>query len=109
MRTIGCYTRFYYSFFPYFPMPIIRSAQKQLRQNAKHRLRNDHSRDLYREVRVRFERCVKAIDVAGATSEFPKLQKIIDTLDKKNIIHKNNAARKKSRFAGMLASLSLTK
>lgn len=90
-------------------MPIIHSAQKQLRQNEKHRLRNNHFRDLFRESRVRFERLVKATDVAGATADFPKLQKIIDTLSKKNIIHKNNAARKKSRFAGMLAALSLTK
>jgi small subunit ribosomal protein S20 len=90
-------------------MPIIRSAQKQLRQNEKHRLRNNHFRDLFREARVRFERLVKATDTAGATAEFPKLQKVIDTLSKKNIIHKNNAARKKSRFAGMLAALSLTK
>jgi len=49
---------------------------------------------------------VKATDTAGATAAFPKLQKVIDTLSKKNIIHKNNAARKKSRFAGMLAALS---
>ena len=108
MRTMECNKRFYYSFYLLL-MPIIRSAQKQLRQNAKHRLRNNHFRDLFREARVWFERLVKATDTAGATAAFPKLQKIIDTLDKKNIIHKNNAARKKSRFAGMLASLSLTK
>lgn len=90
-------------------MPIIRSAQKQLRQNEKHRLRNNHFRDMFREARVRFERLVKATDTAGATAEFPKLQKVIDTLSKKNIIHKNNAARKKARFAGMLAALTPSK
>jgi small subunit ribosomal protein S20 len=49
---------------------------------------------------------VNGDNLAEATAAFPKLQKIIDTLAKKNIIHKNNAARKKSRFAGMLAKLS---
>lgn len=90
-------------------MPIIRSAKKQLRQNEKHRMRNNHFRDLFREARVAFERLIKSADAPQAEAAFPKLQKIIDTLAKKNIIHKNNAARKKSRFAGMLAKLSVSK
>lgn len=87
-------------------MPILKSAKKQLRQNATRRLRNDRFRDLFREARVSFERLVASEKVKEATAAFPKLQKTIDTLAKKNIIHKNNAARKKSRFAGMLAKLS---
>jgi small subunit ribosomal protein S20 len=87
-------------------MPILKSAKKQLRQNATRRLRNDRFRDLFREARVAFERLVASENVKEATAAFPKLQKTIDTLAKKNIIHKNNAARKKSRFAGMLAKLS---
>ena len=87
-------------------MPILKSAKKQLRQNATRRLRNDRFRDLFREARVAFERFVAGEKVNEATDAFPKLQKIIDTLAKKNLIHKNNAARKKSRFAGMLAKLS---
>ena len=87
-------------------MPILKSAKKQLRQNATRRLRNDHFRDLYREARVAFERLIAGNQVKEALESFPKLQKIIDTLSKKNLIHKNNAARKKSRFAGMLAKLS---
>ncbi len=87
-------------------MPILKSAKKQLRQNATRRLRNDHFRDLFREARVGFERLIAGNQAKEATESFPKLQKIIDTLAKKNLIHKNNAARKKSRFAGMLAKLS---
>jgi small subunit ribosomal protein S20 len=87
-------------------MPILKSAKKQLRQNATHRLRNDRFRDLFREARVAFERLINAHQVKEATEAYPKLQKVIDTLAKKNLIHKNNAARKKSRFAGMLAKLS---
>lgn len=40
-------------------MPILRSSKKQLRQNTKRRLRNDHFRDLYREIRVSFEKLIK--------------------------------------------------
>lgn len=87
-------------------MPILRSSKKQLRQNTKRRLRNDHFRDLYREIRVSFEKLIKWNEATSASETFPKLQKIIDTLTKKNIIHANNAARKKSRFAGMLAKIS---
>jgi small subunit ribosomal protein S20 len=90
-------------------MPILKSAKKQLRQNLTHRLRNDHFRDLFREARVAFERLIAGNQVKEALEAFPKLQKIIDTLSKKNLIHKNNAARKKSRFAGMLAKLQSSK
>jgi small subunit ribosomal protein S20 len=86
-------------------MPILKSAKKQLRQNAKKQLRNDHFRELFREARVSFERLITGSKLAEATAAFPKFQKIIDTLSKKNIIQKNNAARKKSRYAGMLAKL----
>jgi small subunit ribosomal protein S20 len=86
-------------------MPILKSAKKQLRQNETHRLRNDRFRELYREARVAFTRFIEGSEVVEAVAAFPKLQKIIDTLAKKNIIHKNNAARKKSRFAGMLAKI----
>jgi small subunit ribosomal protein S20 len=88
-------------------MPILRSAKKQLRQNITRHLRNDRVRGLFREARVGFERLIAGNNVAEATEAFPKLQKVIDTMAKKNIIHKNNAARKKSRFAGMLANLSV--
>lgn len=87
-------------------MPILRSSKKQLRQNATRRLRNDRVRNLFREARVSFERLVTGNKPAEAAEAFPKLQKVIDMLAKRNIIHKNNAARKKSRFAGMLANLS---
>lgn len=86
-------------------MPILRSAKKQLRQNETHRIRNNHFRELFREARVGFERLINAKQLDEALAAFPKLQKIIDTLAKKNIIHKNNAARKKSRFSGMIAKL----
>lgn len=87
------------------PMPILRSAKKQLRQNETHRLRNNHFRDLFREARVGFERLINAEKVEEAIAAFPKLQKIIDTLAKKKIIEKNTAARRKSRFSGMIAKL----
>ena len=91
-------------------MPIIKSAQKQLRQNKKKKARNDNFRSLYREARISFEKAIKEKDAKAAKeilvnkkdkqgkSTKAGLQSIIDKLVKKNIIHKNNGSRKKSTF-----------
>lgn len=99
-------------------MPIIASAKKQLRQNKKRRARNDNFRELYREARVAFEKAIKANDLEAAKNIFTNqkdadgktkkagLQSIIDKLVKKNIIHKNNAARRKAKFVKMMKAIS---
>ncbi len=99
-------------------MPIIQSAKKQLRQNKKRKARNDNFRSLYREARKSFESAIKANDAAAAKAVLVNeknaegkttkagLQAIIDKLVKKNIIHKNNASRKKANFAKMLKAIS---
>ena len=86
-------------------MPIIASAKKQLRQNKRKRARNDNYRELYREARVAFEKAIKENNVDGKTKK-AGLQSIIDKLVKKNIIHKNNWARKKARFVKMMKAIS---
>ena len=90
-------------------MPIIESAKKQMRQNAKAKARNDRSRSQFRDVRVNFERLIKEEDSKAATAELPKLYSMIDKLAKKNLIHENNAARKKSRYSRMLKEISSAK
>lgn len=99
-------------------MPIIASAKKQLRQNKRKRARNDNYRELYREARVTFEKAIKENNVEAAKNIFLNqkdadgktkkagLQSIIDKLVKKNIIHKNNWARKKARFVKMMKAIS---
>lgn len=99
-------------------MPILASAKKQLRQSLKRKKRNDNFRALYRESRIAFEKAIKAKDLETAKALYINwkdkdwkttksgLQSIIDKLVKKNIIHKNNWARKKARFIKMLKSLN---
>ena len=98
-------------------MPIIKSAKKALRQNRKNEARNRHFKDLYRESRVAFEQAIKSNDAKKASEVFYNtkkdwktvssgLQSIIDKLEKKNILHKNNASRKKAKFAAQLKSVS---
>ena len=98
-------------------MPIIKSAKKALRQSVKKQARNDHFRNLYREVRVAFERNLKAGNAADARKVYfgekdasgktikVGLQATIDKLVKKNIIEMNNGSRKKSLFAKKLKNL----
>ncbi len=99
-------------------MPIIQSAKKQLKQNKKKRSRNDHFRSAYREARVAFEAAIKENDAKAAQAIYLNendsegktkksgLQSIIDKLVKKNIIHKNNGARKKAKFVKMIKAVS---
>lgn len=97
-------------------MPIIKSAKKALRQSEKRHSRNEHFKEMYKESRKAFETAVKNSDVEVAKKVFfntkkdgktvsSGLQSNIDKLVKKNIIHKNNADRKKSMYAWMLKKL----
>ena len=97
-------------------MPIIKSAKKALKQSVKRHSRNEHFKNLYKETRKAFEAAIKAGDAEAARNIFfnvkkegvtvkSGLQSNIDKLVKKNIIHKNNGDRKKSKFAAMLKKL----
>ncbi|MDP5038850.1 MAG: 30S ribosomal protein S20 [Candidatus Gracilibacteria bacterium] len=97
-------------------MPIIKSAKKALKQSVKKHSRNEHFKNLYKETRKAFEAAIKAGDVEAARTVLLNvknegktvksgLQSNIDKLVKKNIIHKNNGDRKKSKYATMLKNL----
>ncbi len=98
-------------------MPIIQSAKKQLRQSKKKKARNDHFKALFTKSRKSFEKAIKENDSKKAKEIFFNkknkegktvsswLQSMIDKLCKKNIIHSNNASRKKSKYSNMLKSL----
>ncbi len=100
-------------------MPIIQSAKKQLRQSRKKKLRNDYFKNLFTQSRKAFEKAVKDNDSKQARKILvnkkskdgktvsPWLQSIIDKLDKKNIIHSNNASRKKAKYVKMLKALEV--
>lgn len=79
-------------------MPITSSAKKAMRQ-AKTRLeqRKPYKTRLKTEIKKMLG-LVKT-DSAQAQKSLPEIYSVIDTAAKKHIIHKNNAARKKSRLA----------
>ena len=88
-------------------MPITSSAKKALRQNETKASRNRHFNALYKETLKSFEKAIKAASVKEATALLSKLFSRVDTLVKKNVLHINNASRKKSKFSKMLKALSV--
>jgi small subunit ribosomal protein S20 len=83
-------------------MPQRRTAVKDLRKNRTRHMRNlDIKTDLKKTVK-KFLSAVK--DKKSETQELLKvLYKKMDKAAKRNILHKKTAARRKSRFARLLA------
>lgn len=86
-------------------MANIKSAIKRNRQNIKRRMRNrifrGQARTFIRDARLSLVE--ENLDEARETTL--KAVKALDIAAKKGVIHKNNAARRKSRLMKQLAAL----
>jgi small subunit ribosomal protein S20 len=81
-----------------------KSAKKRIRQNSRRRVRNARIRTRARSS-VRSAR--QAVEGGGASSE-AAVKSAIEELDRaasKGVIHRNNAARRKSRLQKHLAKM----
>lgn len=87
-------------------MPIIKSAKKRVKIAEKKTLRNRMNRSALRTSIKRFEKAIDNNDLDSAKVELTKAESIIDKSVKKGIIHKNNAARKKSRLNKLLNNMT---
>lgn len=84
-------------------MPIIKSAIKKMRQDAKRKVRNNRTKVSMRSSIREFTDAVKeGKDAKTLSPLLSKAFKATDTAAKKNLIHKNNASHKKSRLAKMM-------
>lgn len=90
-------------------MPNLKSAKKALKQNLKKRSRNNHFKALYKEKSKEFEKSIKSWNVEQAQALLPFVYSNIDKLIKKNIIHINNWARRKSKYAKLLKTIEVSK
>ena len=74
-----------------------KSAEKRHRQSQKARLHN-------RAIRSAIRTQIKQVEAGGETApeKLRDLTSLIDRAVKKDLIHKNTAARKKSRLAKMI-------
>lgn len=83
-------------------MPIIKSAKKRVKVSAKARSHNLHTKRQVREALKAFTAALEDGKPAGVTKAQAAAMSAIDTAAKKNVIHKNKAARFKSRLAKRL-------
>lgn len=87
-------------------MPIIKAAIKALRQSEKRRKINRVIKNRVKENIKSLVKFAKNKQFEELKQKLPKVYGLIDKAAKKHIFHKNNAARKKSRLAHLLAPLS---
>lgn len=87
-------------------MPQTSSAKKALRVSARRRVINDRWREKLRTLERTFKKALAAKQADEARSVLTKVQSVVDRMARRHIVHKNTAARKKSRFAALLKNLS---
>lgn len=76
-------------------MPILKSASKKLRQSVR-------KRDQNRAVKTGIKELLDGFHKKPTPAAFSKLSSALDKAVKTNIIHKNKAARLKSRLSKLL-------
>jgi len=84
-------------------VPKIKSAKKAMRQARTRTVRNKAQRSALRTA-VKHVRV--ATTAATATEAYALAARLLDRAARKGLIHKNNAARHKSRLAAMVKKLA---
>lgn len=80
-------------------------AKKRAIQSEKHRQRNASLRSMYRTCIKKVESEIAAKNKAKAEEAYKSAVPVVDKMVNKGIIHKNKAARHKSRLAIKINSL----
>jgi len=86
-------------------MPNIKSAKKRLRQNEVRRQRNRSIQSALRNQCRKVREAVAAGDAEKAQTEFVLAARKLDRAGARNIIHRNAAARVKSRLSAKIKAL----
>ena len=83
-------------------MPNTKSAKKRLKQNETRRMENRAVKTAMRSRIRKVREAAEAGDFETAETEFREATKQIDRAGARNLIHRNKAARTKSRLQAML-------
>ena len=83
-------------------MANIKSAQKRIKVTEKKTLQNK----MVKSALKKFEAAVAAKNAEEAKALFVKATKSLDMAAQKGVVHKNMAARKKSRLAAKLNAMA---
>jgi len=85
-----------------------KDAIKRAKQGEKKRLRNKSIKTFYRNKIRDVRTAVEARDAAAAAGALPGAIKAIDQAVTKNVLHRNTAARYKSRLTRAVAGLKVS-
>ncbi len=81
-------------------------ARKRARQAVATNARNSSLRSMLRTAVKKVRKAIAAGDKAAANKQLQESQAVIDRVADKKIIHKNKAARHKSRLSAQVKNLS---
>mgnify|MGYP002517819368 FL=1 len=87
-------------------MANTKQARKRVRQDIEHNLRLSAQRTRYRTAIKAVEKLVAAGNKAAAAEEFKKTSGILDRFACRGVLHKNAAARQKSRLSAAIKALA---
>lgn len=87
-------------------MPNTSSAKKAMRQSRRRQTINLRTKSKYKTAVKTTRKQVAGGDAAAANESLKKAMSAIDKAVKKNVLHKNTAARRKSRLAKAISKLS---
>lgn len=82
------------------------SGRKRARQDVKLNEQNSAQRSQFRTVVKNIQKAVAAGDKTKAADLFKAGQSVIDSIADKKLVHKNKAARHKSRLSAKIKALS---
>ena len=86
-------------------MPNIKSAKKRLKQSL---VRRDRNRSAKRSLHTEYKKVIEAVaagNVEGADAQLRAVAKKVDQAAAKKIIHRNAAARVKSRLSAKVKAI----
>lgn len=87
-------------------MANIKSAKKRIKVTEKKTLRNKMIKSALKTAIKKFEVAVEANNKAEAATLYAEAARALDMSASKGVVHKNMAARKKSRLAAKLNAMA---
>ena len=86
-------------------MANIKSSKKRAKQAVVRNARNAAQRSMLRTAVKKVLKAIDANDAAGAKAAFDVAQPILDRFSARGLIHRNKAARHKSRLSARIKAL----
>jgi small subunit ribosomal protein S20 len=83
----------------------IKSAKKRAKQMVVRNARNASQRSMLRTAVKKVLKALQSNDAAGAETAFASAQPLLDRFSSRGLIHKNKAARHKSRLNARIKAL----